>query len=51
MEEIAEKYGIPTTASIPIDAEIAEKCDEGRIEECKGDWLDPIADTLAEKLG
>ena len=51
VEEIAEKYGIPTTASIPIDAEIAEKCDEGRIEECKGDWLDPIADTLAEKLG
>ena len=51
VEEIAEKYGIPTTASIPIDAEIAEKCDEGRIEECKGEWLDPIVDTLAEKLG
>ena len=51
VEEIAEKYGIPTTASIPIDVEIAEKCDEGRIEECKCDWLDPIADTLAEKLG
>ncbi len=51
VEEIAEKYGIPTTASIPIDAEIAEKCDEGRIEECTGDWLDPIADTLIAKLG
>lgn len=51
VEEIAKKYGIPTTASIPIDPHIAEKCDEGRIEECTGDWLDPIADTLAAKLG
>lgn len=51
VEETAKKYGIPVTASIPIDPDIAEKCDKGRIEDCEGAWLDRIADTLAEKLG
>lgn len=51
VEETAKKYGIPVTASIPIDPDIAEKCDKGRIEDCEGVWLDQIADTLAEKLG
>ena len=51
IEETAKKYGIPVTASIPIDPEIAEKCDAGEIEECKGNWLDGIADTLIAKLG
>ena len=51
VEETAKKYGIPVTASIPIDPEIAKKCDAGEIEDCRGDWLDGIADTLVAKLG
>ena len=51
VEETAKKYGIPVTASIPIDPEIAKKCDAGEIEDCSGDWLDGIADTLVAKLG
>lgn len=51
LAETAEKYGIDTTASIPIDPAIAEKCDAGEIEECKGEWLDSIADMLIKKLG
>ena len=34
IEETAKTDGIPVTASIPIDPEIAEKCDAGEIEEC-----------------
>ena len=48
--EIAKKYGISITANIPIDPEIAEKCDKGEIESCEAEWLSPVADMLAEKL-
>ncbi|MGN1011943.1 MAG: P-loop NTPase, partial [Clostridia bacterium] len=50
VEEIAKKYGISVTANIPIDPEIAEKCDKGEIESCEAEWLSPVADMLAEKL-
>lgn len=50
VEELAEKYKIKNFAKLPIDPEIAEKCDAGRVEECKGNWLDGIAEMLV-KLG
>ena len=50
IEEIAKKYGIPTTASIPIDPVIAEKCDKGEIESVEGEFLYGIVDTFKEKL-
>ena len=50
VEEIAKKYGISVTANIPIDPEIAEKCDKGEIESCEAEWLSPVADMLAERL-
>ena len=50
VEEIAKKYGISVTANIPIDPEIAEKCDKGEIESCEAEWLSPVADMLAKKL-
>ena len=43
MEEIAERYGIANVAKLPIDPELARLCDEGRIEEYSGSWLEEMA--------
>ncbi len=50
IDEIAKKYGISVTSNIPIDPDIASKCDRGEIESCEAEWLEPIADMLIEKL-
>ncbi|MBQ4117685.1 MAG: Mrp/NBP35 family ATP-binding protein [Oscillospiraceae bacterium] len=47
IEEIAEKYGIPVTAKIPIDPTVAAKCDAGDIEYCEENWLDAVTEKLA----
>jgi Mrp family chromosome partitioning ATPase len=46
IEEIAKKYGIEKIARIPINPELAEKCDNGDIEQVQGDWLENIADAV-----
>ena len=46
-DEIAEKYGIPVTAKIPMDPSVAAKCDAGDIEYCEESWLDPVTEKLA----
>ena len=51
IDEIAEKYGIPVTAKIPMDPSVAAKCDAGDIEYCEGEWLKPVVENLIEKLG
>ena len=51
LDEIAEKYGIPVTAKIPMDPSVAAKCDAGDIEYCEEEWLEPVVDMLCEKLG
>ena len=48
IDEIAEKYGIPVTAKIPMDPSVAAKCDAGDIEYCEGNWLEPITNVLAQ---
>lgn len=48
--ETAEKFGIGVTAEIPINGELANKCDKGEIEFYGGGELDKIADLLCEKL-
>ncbi len=48
IEEIAERYGIPHIAKLPIDPAIAKACDMGDIENYKGEWLDDMADVLKE---
>lgn len=47
IDEIAEKYGIPVTAKIPMDPNVAAKCDAGDIEYCEESWLDPVTEKLA----
>ena len=46
MAELAAKYGIRNTASLPVKPELAELCDEGRIEEFEGDWLEGIVNEI-----
>ena len=43
MDEIAARYGIANVAKLPIDPELAKLCDEGRIEEYSGSWLEDRA--------
>ena len=47
IDEIAEKYGIPVTAKIPMDPSVAAKCDAGDVEYCDGEWLKPVVEKLA----
>lgn len=48
IEEIAAKHGVDTIARIPIDPELAKACDNGGIEDFKGDWLDGVMDKIGE---
>ena len=48
IREIAEKYGIPVTAKIPMDPTVAAKCDAGDIEYCEENWLEPVTNVLAQ---
>ena len=47
IDEIAEKYGIPVTAKIPMDPSVAAKCDAGDIEYCDEEWLKPVVEKLS----
>lgn len=42
VEKTAEKYGIEKFARIPILPELAKACDEGRIENIEGEWIDQL---------
>ena len=44
IEEVAAKYGINSTAGMPINPKLAAACDKGMIELFEGDWLDKTAD-------
>ena len=46
LEATAEKFGIKTTARIPIDPKLTAACDAGMIELFDGNWLDPVMDML-----
>ena len=48
IDEIAEKYGIPVIAKIPMDPSVAAKCDAGDIEYCEENWLEPVTNVLAQ---
>lgn len=47
-EEAAKKYSIPNLARLPVNPKLAGACDEGFIELYDGNWLDGMADALAE---
>ncbi len=50
IEEIAKKHNVDTVSQIPINNKLAAAVDAGAIELFDGDWLDNIADKLAEML-
>lgn len=51
IDKIADKYGLPVLARMPIDPKIAQLCDQGMIEYFEGDWLDHAADILLKNGG
>lgn len=46
VERIAGEYNIETIAKLPMDPNLSRLCDEGRIEEFEGDYLDAIVKSL-----
>ena len=49
IDAIAEKHNIPVVCKLPINPDIAAKCDRGAAEEYEGEWLDSMIDYL-EKM-
>lgn len=46
IDEIAQKHGVETVASMPIDPALAAACDAGTIESFNGAWLDSVLEKL-----
>ena len=46
IEMIAAKHNIPVVCKLPINPDIAAKCDRGDAEEYEGEWLDSMVDFL-----
>ncbi len=45
-EAAAQKHELPLLAQMPIDPSLAALVDKGRIEDFKGDWLEPVVDVM-----
>lgn len=50
IDEIAEKHGLKVLGKIPIDPRFSKMSDRGMIEMFEGDWLDSLANSLADEL-
>ena len=50
LDEIAARYQLVVLAKLPIEPEIAEACDAGRIDELSADYLGPLAEALISQL-
>ncbi|MGI6084748.1 MAG: P-loop NTPase [Acetivibrionales bacterium] len=50
IDEIAGKHNLKVLAKLPVDPKISAACDKGMIELFDGDWLDPVAKILAERV-
>ena len=46
VDEVAKKYGLEVLSNIPIDPEIAKKCDEGKIEQLNKSYIDKAIEKL-----
>ncbi len=46
VDEVAKKYGLEVLSNIPIDPEIAKKCDEGKIEQLNKSYVDKAIEKL-----
>ncbi|MDE6781132.1 MAG: Mrp/NBP35 family ATP-binding protein [Ruminococcus sp.] len=47
LDEIAEQYGIPVLARLPICTDFAKHCDNGTVELFEGDWLENAVDKIS----
>lgn len=45
---IAKEHGLNVLGRLPVDPAIAKACDEGKIEDLSGNWLDSLADSLTK---
>ena len=45
-DEIAQRFGVPVLAKLPINMKLAAACDQGLIELFEGDWLDGAVQVL-----
>jgi len=50
IDEVIRQYGLRLLAQLPVDPGLARACDEGRVEQLQGDWLDAAAELLADTL-
>lgn len=50
IDEIAGKHNLKVLAKLPINPKISAACDKGVIELFDGDWLDPAAKILEERI-
>lgn len=50
IDEIAGKHGLEVLGKIPIDPRFSKLSDAGMIEQFEGDWLESLANDLAEEL-
>ena len=46
IEEIAQKYGLPVLAKLPLDPKVAAACDAGQVELVEGKGLERAADAV-----
>lgn len=45
-EDLADRYGLPLLARIPLDVELSTYCDEGTIEEYSGNYLNQLIEKI-----
>lgn len=48
IDAVAESYGLPVLAKLPIEPALAEACDAGTIESGSGDWMAGAVDVLVK---
>ena len=48
VDAVAEKFGIPVLAKIPLDSRLAALCDKGMIELFENDYITKLADKVTE---
>jgi hypothetical protein len=46
VDTVANEFGLPVLARIPVSPEAAAACDAGEIENFQADWMDGVASKL-----
>ena len=46
IDEIAKEFSLPVLAKLPMDPNLAQLCDDGKLEQSQGDWLNAAADAV-----